>query len=60
MKLFCVEYVNGERTFVVAERMEDAVSLQSVATPRKCEMIANTDRSDLSTDRMVIISYPAN
>ena len=57
MKLFRIENVNGERLFVVAEKMEDAVSVQSAGTPKICEMIANTDRSDLNTDRIVIIAY---
>lgn len=58
MNLFCIENVNGERIFVVAKSMEDAVSLQSAGKPRRCELIASTDRDNVNQDRLVIITYP--
>lgn len=58
MKLFCIENMNGERTFVVAETMEHAVSIQSIGTPRRCEMIAGAERDNVNQDRLIVFSYP--
>lgn len=57
MNLYCIQTMNGDQVFVIAKTMEDAVTIQSVGRPKRCELIASVE-NNLSQDRLVVLTYP--